>query len=76
MDKDKNGNGRITGAITDMLLARSDSIPQRFYSMSAQIRLERKTYYNVLEKSQKGGALEEKSVLCGHRVKTLVHTRE
>jgi len=50
-----DGNGRIARAITDMLLARADGSSQRFYSMSAQIRLERKEYYEVLEKSQKGG---------------------
>ncbi len=49
-----DGNGRITRAITDMLLARSDKSVQRFYSMSAQIRVERKEYYNILEKTQKG----------------------
>ncbi len=49
-----DGNGRITRAITDMLLARSDKSVQRFYSMSAQIRVERKEYYNILEKIQKG----------------------
>ena len=49
-----DGNGRITRAITDMLLARSDSSFQRFYSMSAQIRIERKQYYEILEKTQKG----------------------
>ena len=49
-----DGNGRITRAITDMLLARSDKTVQRFYSMSAQIRVERKEYYNILEKTQKG----------------------
>jgi len=50
----EDGNGRIARAITDMLLAKSDGISQRFYSMSAQIRLERKKYYDILEKSQKG----------------------
>jgi len=50
----EDGNGRIARAITDLLLARSDGISQRFYSMSAQIRLERKGYYEILEKSQKG----------------------
>ncbi len=50
----EDGNGRIARAITDMLLARADGLAQRFYSMSAQIRLERKEYYNILEKSQKG----------------------
>jgi len=50
----QDGNGRITRAVTDMLLARSDKSTQRFYSMSAQIRIERKEYYNILEKTQKG----------------------
>lgn len=50
----EDGNGRITRALTDMLLAQSDKSTQRFYSMSAQIRLERKQYYEILEKSQKG----------------------
>jgi Fic family protein len=49
-----DGNGRITRALTDMLLARSDNSTQRFYSMSAQIRLERKSYYDMLEKTQRG----------------------
>ncbi len=50
----EDGNGRITRALTDMLLAKSDKSNQRFYSMSAQIRLERKQYYDILEKTQKG----------------------
>lgn len=50
----EDGNGRIARAFTDMLLAQSDKSNQRFYSMSAQIRLERKQYYEVLEKTQKG----------------------
>ena len=50
----EDGNGRITRALTDMLLAQSDRSNQRFYSMSAQIRLERKQYYEILEKTQKG----------------------
>ncbi len=50
----QDGNGRITRAITDMLLARADGSTQRFYSMSAQIRKERKEYYSILEATQKG----------------------
>jgi Fic family protein len=50
----EDGNGRITRAITDMILARSDRSVRRFYSMSAQIRVERKQYYEILEKTQKG----------------------
>jgi Fic family protein len=49
-----DGNGRIARAIADMALARSENSPQRFYSMSAQIRQERNAYYDVLEATQKG----------------------
>jgi Fic family protein len=49
-----DGNGRIARAIADMLLARSEDSPQRFYSMSAQIREERKEYYEILESTQRG----------------------
>ncbi len=52
----EDGNGRITRAITEMLLARSDGSAKRFYSMSSQIRSERKQYYEILEKTQKGGS--------------------
>ncbi len=51
----EDGNGRIARAIADMALARSENSTQRFYSMSAQIRLERNAYYDMLEKTQKGG---------------------
>ncbi|MDA3939764.1 MAG: Fic family protein [Spirochaetia bacterium] len=50
----EDGNGRIARAISDMQLSKADKISQRYYSMSAQIRIERKEYYNILEKSQKG----------------------
>jgi len=50
----EDGNGRIARAITDILLARADKSPQRFYSMSAQIQVERNKYYNILESTQKG----------------------
>ncbi|MGY6568642.1 MAG: Fic family protein [Salinarimonas sp.] len=51
----EDGNGRIARAVADMQLARSEGSPQRFYSMSAQIRKERKAYYAILERTQKGG---------------------
>jgi Fic family protein len=50
----EDGNGRIARAIADMALARSEGSPQRFYSMSAQIRQERNSYYDILEATQKG----------------------
>jgi Fic family protein len=49
-----DGNGRIARAIADWALARSENSPQRFYSMSAQIRHERNAYYDILERTQKG----------------------
>lgn len=49
----EDGNGRIARAISDMALARADGIPDRFYSLSAQIESERKDYYNQLEKQQR-----------------------
>jgi Fic family protein len=49
-----DGNGRIARAIADLALARSEQSPKRFYSMSAQIRLERNDYYEILERTQKG----------------------
>jgi Fic family protein len=48
-----DGNGRLARAIADMSLARSENSPQRFYSMSAEIRQERAAYYGVLERTQK-----------------------
>jgi Fic family protein len=49
-----DGNGRITRAISELCLARSDNSGQRFYSMSSQILEERKAYYGILEKIQAG----------------------
>lgn len=49
-----DGNGRIARAIGDLLLARADGSPQRFYSLSAQIQRDRKAYYDILERTQKG----------------------
>ncbi len=50
----EDGNGRIARAVADLALTRSEGTPQRFYSMSAQIRLERNAYYDMLEATQKG----------------------
>lgn len=51
----EDGNGRIARAIGDLLLARSDKQPHRFYSLSAQISSERNAYYDQLERTQRGG---------------------
>ena len=50
----EDGNGRIARAIGDLLLARADGSPHRYYSLSAQIQRERKDYYDLLERTQKG----------------------
>ena len=50
----EDGNRRIARAIADLALARSEESTQRFYSMSAQIRKERKAYYDILERTQRG----------------------
>jgi Fic family protein len=50
----EDGNGRIARAIADLALARSEQSAQRYYSMSAEIRIERSGYYHILESSQKG----------------------
>lgn len=47
-----DGNGRIARAISDLLLTRSENNPERFYSMSSQILVEKKQYYEVLQKVQ------------------------
>lgn len=49
----EDGNGRIARALTDLLLARSENSSNRFYSMSSQIKKERKSYYDVLQLTQK-----------------------
>jgi Fic family protein len=50
----EDGNGRIARAIADMALARADGSQERFYSMSTQMELERKDYYQQLESAQRG----------------------
>lgn len=49
-----DGNGRIARAITEMLLARSDDSPRRFYNMASYILQHRKEYYDAIEAAQKG----------------------
>ncbi len=56
----EDGNGRLARALTDMALSQDDHQPMRYYSMSSQIMAERETYYEILERCQKGdGELTE-----------------
>lgn len=50
----EDGNGRLARALADLMLARSDGCPDRFYSMSTRIEAERKEYYRLLERTQHG----------------------
>jgi Fic family protein len=47
-----DGNGRMARAIADLMLARADKTKERYYSMSSQILVERKRYYEILQKVQ------------------------
>ena len=49
-----DGNGRIARTLTDMLLARDENNPRRFYSLSSQIMAERSEYYEILKTTQTG----------------------
>lgn len=49
-----DGNGRISRTLADMLLARLDVGSARYYSMSAEINRNKKAYYEILERTQKG----------------------
>ncbi|MBK8698120.1 MAG: Fic family protein [Saprospiraceae bacterium] len=49
-----DGNGRVARALTEMMLARAYKSKQRFYGMSTQLRLNRKEYCEILEKTQNG----------------------
>ncbi|MEU3010799.1 Fic family protein [Nocardia asteroides] len=49
-----DGNGRIARALGDLALARADGGSRRFYSVSAQIQRDRNSYYDILERTQRG----------------------
>jgi Fic family protein len=51
----EDGNGRLARAITDMALSQDERQPMRFFSLSAQILRERDSYYQILERTQRGG---------------------
>ena len=51
----EDGNGRVTRAISDHILAAHDGCSKACYSMSAQIFRERDAYYDILECTDKGG---------------------
>lgn len=50
----EDGNGRIARILSDMMLARGDNSQFRFYNISSAINKDKKNYYDILERSQKG----------------------
>ena len=50
----EDGNGRIARILSDILLARGDKSELRFYNISSEINKDKKHYYEILEKEQKG----------------------
>lgn len=49
-----DGNGRIGRAIADMALSQAENSKMRFFSISRQINKDKRQYYEILEKTQKG----------------------
>ena len=50
----EDGNGRVARALTDMAIAQDEQSGKRMYSLSSSIVNDRKRYYGLLEKAQKG----------------------
>lgn len=50
-----DGNGRLARAVSDYVLAQGEQQSIRYYAMAASIMDNRKSYYDILESTQKGG---------------------
>ncbi len=50
-----DGNGRMSRTVADTVLSQAHSDGNSYFSVSAEIVREKKSYYEVLEKAQKGG---------------------
>lgn len=50
----EDGNGRLARILSDILLARGDKSELRFYNISSEINKDKKHYYEMLERAQKG----------------------
>ncbi|GAB4233601.1 MAG: Fic family protein [Ekhidna sp.] len=73
-----DGNGRIARAISEMQLSRSDGSDFRYFSMSDEIEKNKKGYYQILEKTQKGDVdiTEWLKWYCEHVHKSLITSKE
>ena len=60
-----DGNGRVTRAVTDRMLAKTENTSIRFYSLSASIQASQNAYYDILQKTQSCETeRQKKSELC------------
>ena len=50
----EDGNGRLARILSDIILARTDKSEFRYYNISSQINKDKKHYYDILEKTQRG----------------------
>jgi Fic family protein len=50
-----DGNGRLSRTIANMFLSQLNDKFARYYSMSAEINRNKRSYYDILERTQKGG---------------------
>ncbi|WP_233078140.1 Fic family protein [Rheinheimera soli] len=50
----EDGNGRIARLLTDLALAQAEAQSIRFYAMSVAILQRRRSYYDILEQTQRG----------------------
>ncbi|MBU0912680.1 MAG: Fic family protein [Gammaproteobacteria bacterium] len=50
----EDGNGRIARLLTDLALAQAEARSIRFYAMSVAILQRRRSYYDILEQTQRG----------------------
>ncbi len=50
-----DGNGRLSRMVAERVLAETEGIGQRLYSISSQIEQNKDEYYEALESTQKGG---------------------
>jgi Fic family protein len=50
----EDGNGRLARILGDMMLSRGDKSRLRFYNISSEINRDKRHYYEVLERTQRG----------------------
>lgn len=50
-----DGNGRMSRTVADMVLSQAHGDSNSYFSVSAEINRKKKSYYEVLEQTQKGG---------------------